>query len=54
MTILQYRCETPESEMKALISLTRDTHEILENFNLTHIVMFGRYSFVILIQPLLD
>ena len=41
--ILHNRCETPENEMKAMQSLTKETHLILEHFNLTHFPMGGRY-----------
>ena len=42
-SIFHNRCETPENEMNAMKSLTKDTHIILEHFNLTHFPMFGRY-----------
>ena len=44
-SILHNRCETPDSEMKALILLANHTHKILEKFNLTHFPMGGRYFF---------
>ena len=31
--------------MKAMISLTKHTHKILEKFHLTHFPMGGRYLF---------
>jgi len=47
--ILHHRCKTPESEMKSMISLTRDTHSILDHFNLTHFPfsgsLFGAYRY---------
>ena len=36
------RCQTPIEEMRDLIQLTRDTHIILDSYNLTHFPIYGR------------
>ena len=37
------RCKTPEDEMEDLKLLVKDTHKVLDYFNLTHFPMGGRY-----------
>lgn len=36
-------CITPDHEMKDLRKLIQDSHRILKKFNLTHVVVYGRF-----------
>ena len=40
----QVECETPEDYMGELKDLFIDAHRILDEFNLTHILIYGRYN----------
>ena len=40
----QIECETPENYMGELRKLFVDAHHILDEFKLTHVLIYGRYS----------
>ena len=40
----QIECETPENYMEELRKLFRDAHAILDEFSLTHVLVYGRYE----------
>ena len=39
----QIECETPTDYAYALRTLFRDAHEILDQFSLTHLLIYGRF-----------
>ena len=40
----QIECETPKNYMGELRKLFVDAHHILDEFKLTHVLIYGRYS----------